>query len=223
MRPFLLVVAFVLVSLAVIWLLPGDDRGIGELRSQVNAPWVVQPHEDGTSEVLGLHLGVDTLDDALSKFGPPDSIALFVNPEGDRSLEVYFGDAQSSPMKAKIVLILHADQPLLDEIAANAATRDRTAHGEVRLFPSERDKSRLGPLRLSGVTYIPGYRGLDADFFRERLGEPAGWRQEAEQAVSWFYPGIGLSLLIDAAGSEVFELVPPADFRMPEDAATSPQ
>ena len=70
--------------------------------------------------------------------------------------------------------------------------------------------------RVSVITYIPGTRGLDAAFFRQRFGAPAAWLRESEQAVSWFYPRLGLSVLIDDEAREVLEYLPPRDFVMPE-------
>jgi hypothetical protein len=43
----------------------------------------------------------------------------------------------------------------------------------------------------------------------------------SEHAVSWLYPELGLSLLIDAEGKEAFEYVAPRDFRMPPGGTTA--
>mgnify|MGYP000113781179 CR=1 FL=1 len=47
------------------------------------------------------------------------------------------------------------------------------------------------------------------------LAEPAAWLQESEQAVSWFYPELGLAVLIDNEAREVLEYQAPRDFVMP--------
>ena len=60
------------------------------------------------------------------------------------------------------------------------------------------------------------------DFFRSRFGEPAAWLQENDRAVSWFYPKLGLSVLIDDEAREVLEYQPPRDFVMPEGVNVNP-
>jgi hypothetical protein len=72
------------------------------------------------------------------------------------------------------------------------------------------------------LTYLPGTRGLDTGFFRARFGEPAATLQETEHAVSWFYPSLGLSVLIDDNGGEVLEYQAPRDFVMPAGATLNP-
>jgi hypothetical protein len=76
--------------------------------------------------------------------------------------------------------------------------------------------------RVSLMTYLPGTRKLDAEFFRDRFGEPAAWLQETNTAVSWFYPELGLSVLIDDEAREVLEYQPPRDFIMPQGVTLNP-
>jgi hypothetical protein len=76
--------------------------------------------------------------------------------------------------------------------------------------------------KIGLITYLPGTRNLDADFFRSRFGEPAAWLQENETAVSWFYPRFGLSVLIDDQAREVLEYQAPRDFVMPRGVTMNP-
>lgn len=219
MRVALAVVATVALLIAGLWLIP-RDAVVPEQVRESDLPWHITPLEGGTSRVLGLHLGDATLADAISRFGEAESIALFINAEGERSLEAYFGKLRLGPWEARVITRLYADDDLLDRLAANAVGRKGTRSGDTRLLPADDDKAALLGQGLSGITYIPAYGKLEADFFRERLGEPAAWRQEGEHAVSWFYPDLGLSLLIDTKGKEALEYVPPRDFRIPPGAVT---
>ena len=221
MRIALITLGLVVAVAAGVWLLPRNPAGIdGERRTDL--PWQITPLQDGTSRVIGLHLGTATLADAIARCGEPESVALFISPDARRSLEVYFGTVRFGPFDAKIIVTLEACDDLLDTLAANAVGREGTRDGDTKLLLAESDKAGLVGQRLSGITYIPAYGGLEADFFRdrERLGEPARWRRVNDHAVSWFYPELGLSLLIDAEGKEAFEYVAPRDFRMPPDAVT---
>ena len=73
--------------------------------------------------------------------------------------------------------------------------------------------------RTTVIGYVPGTRSLDAEFFRTRFDEPAATLQENEQAVSWFYPNLGVSILIDDV---VLENLPTRDFAMPDSVTPNP-
>lgn len=218
MRIALPVLGVVVLLVGGMWLLPRDTIN-GEDRTDL--PWQVTPLPDGTSRIFNLHLGTATLADAIARFGEPESIALFVGNGDDRSLEAYFGKVLFGPLEARIIVTLAADKERLGALAANAVGRDRTPSGNTKLLLTDADKAGLVDQRLLGVTYVPAYGGLGTDFFRERLGEPAAWERVNEHAVNWLYPELGLSLLIDAEGKEVFEYVAPRDFRMPPAANAS--
>ena len=68
-----------------------------------------------------------------------------------------------------------------------------------------------------GSSGSPSEQGLYADGAACRA-----WLRENETAVSWFYPAIGLSVLIDDEASEVLEYQPPRDFIMPPGVSTGP-
>jgi hypothetical protein len=217
MRPLAVLLAVLAVLLAAFWLLPSRIPEEDVVR-RTDLPWQVTALPDGTSQVLGLHLGSATLDDAVAKLGTPENIALFVDKTGGRSLEVYFGTVLLGPLKGTIIATLAADPDLLDALEAGAVGREGAQDGAIKRYLGDKDKTGLGGQRLVGISYVPGYSGLDADFFRERLGEPPAWRTENEHAVSWFYPAKGLSLLIDTEGKDVFEFTAPRDFVLPTGA-----
>jgi hypothetical protein len=120
------------------------------------------------------------------------------------------------PLKAKIILNLLVDGKRLDEFEANAIKQEFSAEGDKKLLLDSEDKQSLGDARIAGITYIPTYKGLEADFFRERFGEPAAWKVEDEEHVQWFYPDIGLTLLMSTEGREILQYRMPRDFVMPE-------
>ena len=68
MRTALAVVATVLLLVAGLWLIP-RDAVVPEQVPEADLPWRVTPLGDGTSRVLGLHLGNATLADAIARFG----------------------------------------------------------------------------------------------------------------------------------------------------------
>jgi hypothetical protein len=215
------VLALVALLLGALWLFaPPPDRGL--LEGRTDLPWQIETRADGSSRVLGLHLGHSTLRTAIDEFGPYEELVLFESADGVRSLEVWFGEVPFGLLKAKLGMSLDADQDELRTLAARAVDRKGSPTGDWKLLLSAGDRVLQEGRRLSGVTYIPSYAGLEADFFRQRLGEPAAWRELDEGGVQWFYPDKGLTLLLNAAGREVLEFVAPARFELPADARSNP-
>ena len=177
-------------------------------------PWRVALPGDGTSRVLGLDLGEATLADAVARYGPPDGAGLFQGPRG-RSLEAYFSTVRLAGLEGRLVLTLAAAPEELEGATARAVGAERVASGATRFTLSPDDKARLAGRRIAAISYLPRYKGLEPAFFRERLGEPAAWRQADDRSVQWLYPELGLSLLLSGADGAVFEYVPPRDFVLP--------
>jgi hypothetical protein len=186
------------------------------LQQRTDLPWQVSVFADGTSRVFDLHLGQATLGDAMAKFGALEGLAIFEPSDGPMSLEAYFGNVHFGPLVAKIVVGLEADDAELTAMRGRSTSRKGSPSGDwkyelVNDLPADHAARRV---RL--ISYVPGTRSLDTDFFRNRFGEPAAWLRENEQAVSWFYPDYGLSVLIDDKAREVLEYLAPRDFVMPQ-------
>ncbi len=150
----------------------------------------------------------------MAKFGGLEGLALFESKAGPLVLEAYFGNVQFGPLKAKVIVGLNATPDELDAIRARATDREGSPSGDWKYRLADLPQDHV-QRRLRGITYLPGTRDLDAAFFQQRFGEPAATLRESEQAVSWFYPRLGLSVLIDDDAREVLEYRPPRDFVMP--------
>ena len=216
----LTILALVAVLLAAFYLFaPAPDPD--SVKPRTDLPWQITVHPDGSSRVFDLDLGRATLADAMAKFGGLEGLALFEPREGPLALEAYFGNVLLGPLKAKVIVGLEADADDLAAIRARARSREGSPSGDWK-YPLNDAPERHLDRRVSVITYIPGTRGLDAAFFRQRFGAPAAWLRESEQAVSWFYPSLGLSVLIDDNGGEVLEYQAPRDFVMPAGATPHP-
>jgi hypothetical protein len=137
------------------------------------------------------------------------------------SLEGYFGNVQFGPLVAKVITRLDATGAELAAMRDTSTRREGSPSGDWKYQLASVPEDHADR-RLLGISYIPGTRGLDTAFFRDRFGEPAAWRQENEHVVSWFYPDLGLSVLIDSEAREVLEYQPPRDFVMPPDVTPNP-
>jgi hypothetical protein len=213
----LAVVAIVLIAFLLFAPPPGPDA----LKPRTDLPWQVSVNSDGSSRVFDIDLGSATLEDAMAEFGGLEGLAIFERDDGPMVLEAYFGNVQFGPLKAKVIAGLEASDQELDNIRAGAFHREGTPSGDWK-YPLNDALKMHAHRRVSLITYLPGTRKLDADFFRDRFGEPAAWLQETETAVSWFYPELGLSVLIDDEAGEVLEYQPPRDFIMPQGVTLNP-
>ena len=210
----LTILALVGVALAAFYLFaPAPDPADRQPRTDL--PWQITVNPDGSSRVFDLDLGSATLADAMAKFGGLEGLAVFEPKDGPLALEGYFGNVLLGPLKAKVIVGLAADEAELNAIRARASNREGSPSGDWKYTLTDAPKLHLHR-RLSVISYVPGTRGLDAAFFRQRFGAPAAWLRENEKAVSWFYPRLGLSVLIDDEAREVLEYLPPRDFVMPE-------
>jgi hypothetical protein len=213
MRIPLTILALVAVMLGAFYLFaPPPDPA--KMQARTDLPWQITVKPDGTSRVFDLDLGDATLADAMAKFGGLEGMALFEHEDGDLVLEGYFGNVQMGPLKAKVIVSLAAPREELAAMRARATNREGSPSGDWK-YPLPDLPSDHADRLLRGISYIPGTRSLDAEFFRERFGEPASTLQESETAVSWFYPDLGLTVLIDDKAREVLEYRPPRDFAMP--------
>lgn len=220
-RSLLIGLGLLVAMLGALWLMgpPPAERAQPAL---ADLPWQVDLAGDGSSRVLGLQLGDATLADAVARFGAPDGIALFQS-DRRRSLEAYFASVRLANLEGRVVVSLAATPEELDAFAARAVGAERVASGATRLALSAADKAGLVGRRLTGLSYLPKYKGLDAPFFRERLGEPAAWLEDEAGAVQWLYPELGLSLLLTPSDGAVFEYVAPRDFTLPAGATLNEQ
>lgn len=213
MRIPLAILGVVFIILALFQLFappPGPDA----IQARTDLPWQVTVLEDGSSRVFDLHLGDATLADAMRKFGGLEGLAVFEPEQGAMSLEAYFGNVQFGPLVAKVIARLDASADELAAMRDSSTRREGSPSGDWKYQLASGPEDHADR-RLVGISYIPGTRGLDADFFRARFGEPAAWRHENEHVVTWFYPALGLSVLIDSEAREVLEYQPPRDFVMP--------
>ena len=222
MRAFGAILAASIAAAVLLWWLMPDPRG-DITHHRTDLPWQITTFDDGTSQVVGLHLGQDNLGHAVQKFGPYEELALFEGKDGHYSLEAWFGDVNFGPLKAKVTVTLALGPARAKALAAQAVERKGSPTGDWKLLLPSAVNATLDDALITGLTYIPAYGGLDETFFRERLGEPVAWQRVDENRIRWLYPDRGLSLLIDAKGKDVFEYVLPRQFELPADARTGPE
>lgn len=215
LRRLAVVSALIGLGLLVLWLVTPelDDPHV----ASQDLPWHIEVLEDGSSRVLGIHLGEAALSDLIARFGAPDGIALFAG-ETDRSLEAYFATVRLGRLEGRLVAKLAFSEDEVEGLAQRAVGAEPASGGGRRLQLGPADKAGTAQRRVTAMSFLPKYRGLDAAFFRERLGEPPAWLSADPSEVRWFYPRLGLSLLLTASAGSALEYQPPRDFTLPESA-----
>lgn len=207
--------AIVGVFLALFWFVaPPTNEQMAQPRTDL--PWQVKALPNGNLQVFDLELGADDLQAAVNKFGEYEGAAVFRSEEGDGALEVYFGKVNFGPLTARVIVALEASIAELDDFVSRATERKGSPTGDWKFTLAPDDVLGLNARKLTVITYVPGTRGLDTEFFRSRFGDPVAWMRESEEAVSWFYPDLGLSVLVDADKSEVLEYTRPSEFVLPD-------
>jgi hypothetical protein len=173
-------------------------------------PWDLQRTSDGHSRVLGMVIGVTTLDGARKVLGSEGKVALYQDQKG-YSAEGFFSEFTSGGLSGRIIVSLDVPDDKLQQMAGRATKREPTKAGAYKLRPHWQDYQALGDSVIKSITYIP-YVDLDDEVIRSRFGEPAQTVQVDEERTHYLYPDKGLDLILDKNGKEVVQYVDPAKF-----------
>lgn len=180
--------------------------------TSVAMPWHVTVHDDQHSEVFEIKLNETNLEQARVRFGQLEGISLYQDKAGIFSLEAYFGNVSIGLFSARIIANLQASQAELSAMTVNAYNRVITEQGSQKWTLKDEVKRQQSLRKVKSLTYIPGYSGMDASFIAQRFGEPESREKVDETTELWLYPKLGVRVLLDSDGKEVFEYMVLADF-----------
>lgn len=174
-------------------------------------PWQITVMDDGSSRVFGIQFGVTRVSEAKQRLGPSPKIALFENPDGSLSLELFYKEFDRAGLSGKLVLSLGHERAELKDFRQQAVKKERLESGvlQYRLDPDA--QARIESWPVTGMTYVP-YANLEEQVILARFGEPAKKIRSHEQAEHWLYPDKGLDIIVNAAGKEILQYVAPAEF-----------
>ncbi len=203
MSKFLQVVGLVALILAVLWFVapPPPPVNVEQM------PWAIEKLDDGSTRVMGVHLGKTTLNEISVRYGELSGLGLFGGEKetDPMTLEAYFEQVHNGPLAAKMVFNLQADQTTLAALKGRAIDRSPGPSGDYQWTLNPEDVSAQMERPIVVITYIPTYGNLDEAFFRSRFGEPATKTPVDEGEVRWEYPDKGLTISILAKGKEVLQ------------------
>lgn len=205
-----LIIIFTISLLAALLFYFTTDR---PAEIQLNMPWQVIVHDAMHSEVFGIVLNKTTLDEARQMYGVPDGIALFLNDQGEYSLEAYFGKITAGPFSARMIVTMNAPQVELEQLTNHVTKRIKTQNNSIKWTLTAARQQEQGSRLIRSLTYIPDYGGMDQSFILKRFGKPKNERKLDESSDLWFYPQSGIRILVDSEGKEMFEYSAPAQFK----------
>jgi hypothetical protein len=168
-------------------------------QAPADKPWEVTVMPDGNSKVLGIHLGHTDYKTAQQQFGVYGKTGLFVDPDGQRSIEAYFDSVNLAGLSAKLVLNLDVNGEQLEQMLSRASAGELQPSGAHQHELTEADRETLLTTAVNGLTYIPSVR-LTPEMLTSRFGEPRSTeRSEADEeglvTESWLYPELGLTIV----------------------------
>ncbi len=152
------------------------------------------------------------MDDARKVFRDDWEVNLFVSPENEISVEGYFNRLFISGLKADLVLSLLLDQKTKEEMFKRGARISQLGDGTKKVSLSSADTSNVATAIIQQLTYLPA-ANLEGELIEKIFGKPALIIKVEKSGVEhWLYPGIGLDILLDPNGKEVFQYVMPSRF-----------
>ncbi len=207
---FLKVLAGTLLALAIgIVVIPGNPPS-----SEGQMPWQVSITETGNTRVFGIELGITPVIEVQKRLRETSEVTLFVSPQGEKALEVYFNSADLGGLKAKLVMTVGFTDEELEAIFERGTRISTQGDGSRKVTLAHEDLVRVQHSPIAAITYITRTR-LDEEVIVRRFGEPDERIAEPdskEGVVHWLYPAIGLDMARDADGRVVLQYVRPGEF-----------
>lgn len=200
-------IGLILVAVVAIWLFGREPKTM-----QVeDLPWQVERTPTGSTRVFSIILGQTSLDEASRHFNKVPEIAVFLGAQGPESIEAYFGKTRVGVFDAKVVLSLAASSEIMAKVAETAGEPEPMPSGSWKRPVSEVALETVIQLPIKSITYVPSVQ-YESDIVLRRFGEPSDKLQHNEHSEYWFYPDLGLVILLDMEGKEILQYVAPDDF-----------
>ena len=174
-------------------------------------PWQITLMADGSSRIFGIHLGVTTVAEARQQLGKGPRLALFENPDGALSLELFYKEFNRAGLSGKLILTAGGAKETLQNLKQQSRKNKKLESGVVQHYLDKGLLSVIDSMLITAMTYMP-YANLEEEVVSARFGEPAEKIRTHEKAQHWLYPDRGLDLIINEEGKEILQYVPPEDF-----------
>ena len=174
-------------------------------------PWGGSLDESGQVEVFGVTLGTSTLNEAVNQWRTEAKVALFESPEGDLSLEGFFGRVKLGPFSAHLIVRLQVPPENMEAFVAERVKPAPMPSGVKRYKLHSKHLKQAYQLPVAEITYIP-LISSDDELLRQRFGEPTEHQDLAEGRSLWLYPQQGVVIVLDEDDKDVFQYFNPKNY-----------
>lgn len=212
MRFALGLVVFVLIALAVPFLIPGVGRQAG-VDPEANLPWQIAVDGQGGSTVFGLQPGRSTLGEVRQRLGDDFELAIVAAPEETGTLEAYYVQVPLGFVLARVIVTVDAPEMAIFAMRERAlkAAHMESATRKITLHRDDRAAAEMLPIKA--ISVIPNVN-LDEAALIERFGPPGERLAVSEERVHLLYPEKGLDIVVDRKGKELLQYVAPRQFEL---------
>lgn len=174
-------------------------------------PWHIAVGADGTSRVMGLHLGVDTLGSLQARLGDTLQPAVVARRGEAGALEALVDPFSAGFVAGRLVLAFDAPADALARWREGAVKSDVTDTGARRFTLGAAARGEAASARLAGATFLPAL-ALSADDVTQRFGPPPAVHTAADGVQTWLYAERGLAIALQPGRKAVLQVVAPAEF-----------
>lgn len=183
-----IVAVFVVTGLVFLWT-SSNYRSDGS----ANDTWI---DEAGRLHVLGVVLGESTLRSAEKALKSRSDIALYIYPDTHKDagmrLEAFF---PSLADHSKVILVLSADQGLLEQIQQNSTVPHIYPNSVARMNLHPVNIPTVQQLKVARLTLIPSV-SITAEMLKSRFGEASSISTDEDGSVHYFFPDVGLEAVL---------------------------
>lgn len=210
MKFALSIVALIVAGLMIPFLIPDAGKKAG-VDPDVNLPWQVDVDSDGGSRVFGLSPGRSTLAEVRQRWGSDMELAIVAAPDEVGTLEAYFNQLALGFVLAKAIVTVDAGPETITAMRERAlkAEHMESTTRKIRLHPE--DVARADGMKIRAISIIPSVN-LDEATVIQRFGQPDERLAVGEARVHLLYAKLGLDVVVDGKGKELFQYVAPAAF-----------
>jgi hypothetical protein len=173
-------------------------------------PWQIEVRPDGSSRVMGLHLGADTMAQVRARVGDGLQVALVAGLGEVGVLEALAEPFNAALISGRLVLAFDVSASTLRRWR-DAATGSSPMEGGMRRFALRpQDLVEAERAALAGLSFVPVAQLTEADV-RQRFGPPDSRRSLENGATSMWYPKLGVSATVAPGQRAVIQYVAPRD------------
>ncbi len=198
----------ILALLLVYTLWPSSTSKNGEPQ---RAAWNIKVDESGHLEVLGITLGVTSLQQAEDILRSRSQRAIFAQTKAATpqppDIEAFFSNM---PDNSKLVLSLRASQEQLETIAAKAHDPIAFPSGNVKMEIADQHMPLVDAMVIDRLSSIPRIRIKPADI-EAQFGKPVKLHMQ-DDVLHYLFPQQGLDVILDQSGEAILQFVNPGDF-----------